>query len=138
MRSKSILFCCVFLSMISSCSQEAELPFSAGVGPNPVLPPPPKILIPTVELAEAKGWSKGETPIPAEGLAVTSYADDFDHPRWIFVLPNGDVLVAESRAPARPDDQTGIKKWFMERAMKKVGASGPNANPAACESPPMV
>ncbi len=128
MRPRSLLYGCIFLMTFSSCSHEAELPFSAGVGPNPVLPPPPKILIPTVNLAKAKGWSNGATPIPAEGLTVTSYAADFDHPRWIFVLPNGDVLVAETRAPAKPEEEKGIKSWLIKKAMKDVGASGPSAN----------
>ena len=128
MRSKSVLFGCVFLSMISSCSHDAELPFSAGVGPHPTLPPPSRVSIPTVNLAKAKGWSHGETPLAAEGLTVTSYVDDLALPRWLYVLPNGDVLVAETKAPAKPDEQTGIKNWLMKKAMKDVGASGPSAN----------
>jgi hypothetical protein len=124
----SILFGCVSLSIILGCSHEAELPFSAGVGPNPVLPPPPNELIPTVNVAKAKGWPNGATPLAAQELTVTSFAADLDHPRWIFVLPNGDVLTAESNAPPKPEDQKGIKGWMMKRAMKVAGAGGPSAN----------
>ncbi len=115
------------ITIISGCSHDAELPFSAGIGPDPVLPPPPKVLIPTVNLAPAKGWPNGGKPLAAERLTVTSYADGFDHPRWIFVLPNGDVLVAETNTPPRLDEQ-GIKGWFMKKAMKEAGAGGPSAN----------
>ena len=81
-----------------------------------------------MKLAKAKGWSNGATPIAAEGLTVASYAGNFEHPRWIFVLPNGDVLVAETRAPANPADQKGIKNWLIKKAMKDVGAGGPSPN----------
>jgi glucose/arabinose dehydrogenase len=128
MRSMSILFSCVSLLIIMGCSHEAKLPFSAGVGPNPVLPPPPNELIPTVNVAKAKGWPTGDTPLAAQGLTVASFAADLDHPRWIFVLPNGDVLIAESNAPPKPDDLKGIKGWIMKRAMKIAGAGGPSAN----------
>ncbi len=63
----------------------------------------------------------------AEGLKVTAYARDFDHPRWIFVLPNGDVLVAETKAPAKPAKEKGIKSWLVKQAMKDVGAGGSSA-----------
>ncbi len=63
----------------------------------------------------------------AEGLTVASYADGFDHPRWIFVLPDGDALVAETNTPPRPKPK-GIKSWLMRKAMKEVGAAGPSAN----------
>jgi glucose/arabinose dehydrogenase len=59
---------------------------------------------------------------------VTAYARALDHPRWLCVLPNGDVLVAETNGPARPDDNTGIKGWFTKRVMKRAGAGVPSAN----------
>lgn len=128
MRSIGILIGCVSLSIILGCSHEAELHFSAGVGPNPILPPPPNELIPTVNVAKAKGWPDGVTPMAAQGLTVASFAAELDHPRWIFVLPNGDVLIAESNAPPKPDDAQGIKGWIMKKAMKFAGAGGPSAN----------
>ncbi|KJS01190.1 MAG: sorbosone dehydrogenase [Desulfobulbaceae bacterium BRH_c16a] len=125
---KSKLFGCVVLLVIVSCSQEANLPVSAGFGPDPVLPPPPKVFLPTVNIAPAKGWPNGEHPSAAEGLTVTAFADNLDHPRWVFVLPNGDVLVAESNAPPKPEDFKGVKGWLMKKAMKVAGSGGPSAN----------
>jgi glucose/arabinose dehydrogenase len=112
---------------LSAC-ERASLPVSAGVGPDPVLPPPDETLIPTVSVAPATGWPAGATPVAAEGLTVAAFAAELDHPRWLYVLPNGDVLVAESRAPARPEDSGGIKGWVMQLLMKRAGAAGPSAD----------
>jgi glucose/arabinose dehydrogenase len=68
------------------------------------------------------------TPVAAAGLAVNAYATGLEHPRWLHVLPNGDVLVAESNAPPKPDDGKGIKGWFMKKVMKRAGAGTPSAN----------
>jgi glucose/arabinose dehydrogenase len=81
-----------------------------------------------VHVAQAKGWSGGATPQAAEGLAVRAYASGLDHPRWVYVLPNGDVLVAETNAPPKPEDGKGIKGWFMKKAQKRAGAGVPSAN----------
>ena len=114
--------------MLGACGSPATLPLSAGIGPNPELPPPKKSLIPTVNVAPAKGWHGDATPTPAAGLKVSAFATGLDHPRWLCVLPNGDVLVAETNAPARPDDATGIKGWFFKKFQKKAGAGVPSAN----------
>jgi len=97
------------------------------MGPKPTLPPPVKSLIPTVHVATARGWPEGRSPTPAEGMTVTKFASGLDHPRWLYVLPNGDVLVAESNAPPRPPAK-GIKAWFMRMFMKRAGAAVPSAN----------
>jgi glucose/arabinose dehydrogenase len=110
------------------CSGLANVPSEATVGPDPKLPPPQKSLIPTVNVAEATGWPAGTKPAAAPGLAVTAFATALDHPRWIYVLPNGDVLVAETAAPPKPDGGGGIKTWFMKKAMKKAGSAVPSAN----------
>lgn len=115
-------------AVLIACGETAKLPFSAGVGPNPTLPPPNKTLIPTVNIAPAKGWPKGDKPLAAKGMSVSAFATELDHPRWIYVLPNGDVLVAETNAPPKPQDSKGIKGWFMKRVMKKAGAGVPSAN----------
>lgn len=99
-----------------------------GYGANPELPAPEKSLIPTVNVAEAKPWAADQAPTPAKGLAVSRFACDLDHPRWLYVLPNGDVLVAETNAPERPDDGKGIKAYFQGKAMKKAGSKTPSAN----------
>ena len=99
-----------------------------GYGPAPRLPAPEKKMLPTVDIAPAKGWPVGHTPQAAPGLAVTAFAANLDHPRTLCVLPNGDVLVAETNAPARPEEGKGIKGAVMKKMMKKAGAAVPSAN----------
>ncbi|CAG9180465.1 PQQ-dependent sugar dehydrogenase [Cupriavidus pampae] len=114
--------------LAAGCGESSKLPESAGFGPSPQLPAPNKQTIPTVHVATAKGWSAGKTPVPAEGMTVTAFADKLDHPRWVYVLPNGDVLVAESNSPPKPDDDKGIKGWFSKMFMTRAGAAVPSAN----------
>ena len=92
------------------------------------MPAPNKTLIPTVQIAPAKGWPAGAKPAAATGLAVTAFATGLDHPRWLYVLPNGDVLVAETNAPPKPDDGKGIKGMVMKPVQKQAGAGVPSAN----------
>jgi len=106
----------------------ATQPGEAGFGLHPTLPPPEKKLIPTVHIASVKGWPAGVTPMTAEGTQVNAFFSGLDHPRWLYVLPNGDVLVAETNAPPKPDDAPGIKGKAMKFVMKKAGASTPSAN----------
>jgi glucose/arabinose dehydrogenase len=113
---------------LSACGEQAQLPASAGVGPNPVLPPPNETLFPMVNIAPAIGWPAGAKPTPASGLQVAAFAEDLDHPRWLYVLPNGDVLVAETNGPPRPEDSQGIRGWVMSLVMGWAGAAVPSAN----------
>ena len=126
-RSSSLVLGIAALGL-SACGEQARLPVSAGMGPNPELPPPKTSLIPTVHIAPAKGWPDGVAPTAAPGLAVTSFADGLDHPRWLHVLPNGDVLVAETNGPPRPEDARGIKGWAMKLVMGWAGAATPSAD----------
>jgi glucose/arabinose dehydrogenase len=114
--------------ILAGCAHEAQLPVSAGTGPDPELPPPPKSLIPVVNIAPARGWEAGKRPASAPGTTVTAFAEQLDHPRWIYVLPNGDVLVAESAAPPKPEGGKTLKDWFVQRMMKKAGAAVPSAD----------
>ena len=98
------------------------------MGPNPTLPPPRTSLIPVVKVARAVGWPRGATPVAAEGLRVNAFATGLDHPRWLYVLPNGDVLVAETSGPADRARQGGIRGWFMRRYFRKAGAAVPSAD----------
>jgi glucose/arabinose dehydrogenase len=118
----------VCLVVATACTDVARLPPSAAVGPDPVLPPPSVSLIPTVRIARAKGWPEGATPTAAVGTRVAAFASGLEHPRWLYVLPNGDVLVAETNAPPRPEEGKGIKAWVMKRVMKRAGAAVPSAN----------
>jgi glucose/arabinose dehydrogenase len=98
------------------------------VGSEPTLPDPDRQLIPVVQIAEATGWPDGEAPSPAAGLVVTRFASGLQHPRWLYVLPNGDVLVAETNAPERPEEFRGLKGKVMKKMMAKAGAATPSAN----------
>lgn len=113
---------------IAGCGEVSRLPIAAGTGPNPALPEPVKTLIPTLNIAPAERWSAGSKPKAAEGTVVNAFAADLDHPRWVYVLPNGDVLVAESNAPPKPDDGNGIRGWVQKQVMKRAGAVTPSAN----------
>jgi glucose/arabinose dehydrogenase len=113
---------------IAGCASTARLPVAAGTGPTPVLPPPKTSLIPTVHVVTAKGWPPNGKPMAAQGLTVTAFAQALDHPRWLYVLPNGDVLVAETNAPPRPEHGKGLKGWFFKRFQKKAGGAVPSAN----------
>ena len=114
-------------AMSAACAANAHLPEGSGIGPRPSLPSPKYTLIPTVNVVKAKGWTGGGTPI-AEGRQVVAFATALEHPRWLYVLPNGDVLVAETNAPVRPDDNKGIKGWFFKKEQKKAGGAVPSAN----------
>ncbi len=113
---------------VAACGQSAHLPVLAGTGPEPALPAPEHSLLPTVNIAPATGWRDGEKPVSAPGTQVDAFASGLEHPRWIYVLPNGDVLVAETNAPARPDDARGLKGWAMGKAMARAGAGVPSAD----------
>jgi glucose/arabinose dehydrogenase len=129
-RSRSALLSAALLMLITSagCASSAKLPASAGVGPNPTLPEPKTSLIPDINVVTAIGWPAGAAPVAAAGTAVNAFATGFQHPRWLYVLPNGDVLVAETNAPLRPKDGRGIRGWFFKRFQKKAGGAVPSAN----------
>ncbi|WP_414638367.1 PQQ-dependent sugar dehydrogenase [Azospirillum sp.] len=125
---KAALSVAAMAAALAGCGESATLPVSAGIGPSPALPPPRETMIPTVNIAPAKGWPAGAMPAAGPGLTVTAFADGLDHPRWLLVLPNGDVLVAESNAPPRPEDSKGIRGWIMKQVMSEAGAGVPSAN----------
>ena len=126
MRRAFWLSCAALL--LGACAETARLPDSATVGPDPALPEPTRSIVPTVKIAPAKGWPDGVTPKAAAGMQVSAFARDLQHPRWVYVLPNGDVLVAETNAPHRPEEGKGIKGRAMTHFMKKAGAAAPSAN----------
>jgi glucose/arabinose dehydrogenase len=123
-------------AMLSACGETAKLPFQAGVGPQPQLPEPNSSLIPTVKVSKAVGWSGANTPKAAEGFKVSALAENLDHPRWLYSLPNGDILVAESNKPPKPegakDGGPGVMAWIKRTAtgivMSRVGAEAESAN----------
>ncbi|HUH11120.1 MAG TPA: sorbosone dehydrogenase family protein, partial [Brevundimonas sp.] len=118
------------LIALAACGTESRLPESAGFGANPQLPEARPQRVPTVKIAPAVGWPEDRTPVAAPGLAVNAFATGLDHPRWLYELPNGDVLVAETNAPPKPEasDGGGIRGWFERRIMGKAGAGVASAN----------
>ena len=116
------------VAAIAGCGGMARHPVSSGIGPDPKLPPPEEALIPVVNVAEVVGWAEGQGPEPAPGLKVAAFARGLEHPRWLHVLPNGDVLVAETNKPAKQEDAPGrgIRGWIMDKLMAKAGAGVPS------------
>lgn len=119
---------CLLLFALAGCGGQATLRSGEDTGPSPVIASPSPGALPTVNIAPAKGWASGETPTAAPGLAVTAFASGLDHPRWLYVLPNGDVLVAESNAPPGKRGIGGIKGKVMGSVMKRAGSGVPSAN----------
>ena len=113
---------------LAACGGPARLPLEAGIGPAPQLPPPERALIPAIDVAKAAGWPAGRMPAAPPGLKVNAFASGLDHPRWLYVLPNGDVLVAETNGPGTDPGPPGIKGIFFKKFKKKAGSSVPSAN----------
>jgi len=113
---------------LAACQQQETATAEQTYGPKPTLPAPEKSLIPTVNVAKAVGWSTGGKPIAAAGLAVNAFATGLDHPRTLYLLPNGDVLVTETNAPPRPEEEKGIKGWITRLVMGRAGAATESAN----------
>jgi len=114
--------------LATGCGASARLSVADGTGARPIIPAPRTSLIPTINVATAKPWGTNQSPVAVEGTTVTAFARRLEHPRWLFTLPNGDVLVAETNAPHRPDDARGIRGWFFKRYQKKAGGAVPSAN----------
>ena len=113
---------------LAGCNESSPTAVEQTFGPSPTLPAPQSSMLPTVNIAKAVGWPSGGKPVAANGMAVNAFATGLDHPRTVYVLPNGDVLVAESNAPPKPDDGKGIKGWVMKMVMGRAGAGVPSAN----------
>jgi glucose/arabinose dehydrogenase len=112
---------------LAGCIDNAP-PVDKGYGANPQLPAPDSSLLPTVNIAPAVGWDEGGLPLAAEHLRVNAFATGLDHPRWLYALPNGDILVAETNAPDRPEDREGLRGWIMTKVMQRAGAAVASAN----------
>jgi glucose/arabinose dehydrogenase len=123
----SLLSIAIAAMVASACAPSAKLTTAQTSGPTPVIPAPDKGLLPTVKVAPATGWPAGAMPTAAQGLQVQAFAAGLVHPRWLYVLPNGDVLVAETNGP-KTEDSTGnpIRDVFMKQAFEKAGAAVPS------------
>ncbi|PZP26392.1 PQQ-dependent sugar dehydrogenase [Pseudomonas kuykendallii] len=108
--------------------EKATLPIADSYGPQPRLPEPASSLLPTVNIAKARGWADGQTPVAAQGLQVQAFAQGLEHPRTLLVLPDGDILVTETDAPPKPDDGNGVKAWLTKKGMQRAGSGLGSAN----------
>lgn len=126
MRKPQLVFIIALAGGLAACGETSSLQVSDGTGPSPKLPEPNKTLIPTVNIAPAIGWPEGKKPVAAAGTQVAAFAEGLEHPRWLYVLPNGDVLVAETNAPAKSDGS--IRGWIMGKVMGRAGAGVPSPN----------
>ncbi len=109
----------------------ADLSVEEVAGKDPVLQEAAAESFPTVQIAEPVGWKPGETPTAAEGLEVARFAEGLDHPRTLYTLPNGDVLVSLTRAPKVESEggvMDAIKGWIADRLLSKAGATGASPN----------
>jgi glucose/arabinose dehydrogenase len=113
---------------LAACDEPETTAAEQTFGPSPTLPAPKSGWIPTINIATATGWPTGSKPTAAKGMAVNAFAAGLDHPRTLHVLPNGDVLVAETNAPPKPDDGGGLKGWITKLVMSRAGAHTPSAN----------
>lgn len=127
---KFVLAACVaaLTLPLAACNEQATVASGKDFGPSPKLVEPNKTLIPTINVAKATAWPAGGKPTAASGMAVTAFATGLDHPRTLYVLPNGDVLVAETNAPPKPEDGKGIRGWAQSFFQKRAGAVTPSAN----------
>ncbi|HEY9216709.1 MAG TPA: sorbosone dehydrogenase family protein [Phenylobacterium sp.] len=119
MRKRALGSLAVVLALAACASAGSKDPF-VGFGPNPVLPKPQKALLPTLNAPKAVGWTQGQAPKAPPGFVVTPFAAGLAHPRWIYVLPNGDVLVAQSSS--EPHKPKGFRDWIAQRVQKNAGA----------------
>ena len=113
---------------LAACGQtEDGLDPRQQIGPNPLLPEPKNYLFPPMNVPEIVGWKAGEAPAAPAGLQVRAYARDLNHPRQLFLLPNGDVLVVEAQGPGMAH-ATRPKARIMQYFWSKGGSSAGPSN----------
>jgi glucose/arabinose dehydrogenase len=113
------------LLALSACGP-ATAPPSTQYGANPILPAPHQYVLPPTRIATPVGWGRTETPTAAAGLEVAAFATGFEHPRQVYTLPNGDVLVVETNGPAAPVNRP--KDWLFGFFQNRAGSSAPGGN----------
>jgi glucose/arabinose dehydrogenase len=122
--------------MLSGCGEASKLAPEGDVGPSPELLAPAITLLPTVHIAPAVGWSDEAGPTAPPGFTVRALARGLEHPRLVYTLPNGDVLVIESNRPPAPEGSHDGGDGLIARIRAKVsdalqaraGAGVPSAN----------
>ena len=123
MNMKPLLLSTLSALVMSACGESAKHDISTGMGAQPTLPEPVKTLIPTVHVAAVVGWNNANKPNAAPGLKVSAFAAGLEHPRWLYELPNGDILVAETNFEMQGLEGS-IKGWFAKYFLTKAGATG--------------
>ncbi len=121
-----VILAIAIMYLILTRGQDAKLSVDAVTGPKPTIATENSEFIPNVDVAPVDRWRDGAKPAAGAGLAVNEFAAGLDHPRWMTVLPNGDVLVAETNSPPRP--VKGIADWVMGKLLGRAGAGVPSAN----------
>lgn len=114
--SRAALVVGALSALLAGCGSDANFDVSSQIGPDPKIPPPETPLVASVNVAPVVGWAPGQLPSVPDGLKVSAYASDLVNPRTVHTLPNGDVIVVQSRAPSgkpieRPKDI--IRNWIM-------------------------
>lgn len=122
----------LFAAVAAVAAVASTLPESAGYGPHPQLPPAQPQKIPTIKIAPMRPWTGAATPQAAAGFAVNEFARNLAHPRMLYTLPNGDVLVAETDTPEKPEDYKGVKGTVMKFEQRRAGAGHGSANRLTC------
>lgn len=130
LRHAALASTAVLMLAITGCSDETEIfDISSQIGPDPALPEPSQSLLPDLKVAEVVGWADNETPAVIDGFTISAYAKDLANPRTVHTLPNGDVLVVQSKAPPgkpveRPKDV--IRGFIMSIASGGGGGKPTN------------
>lgn len=121
-RAAAFAAVCAVALVLSGCDDD-NFDVSSQIGPNPVLPQPHQYLLPPMHLSSVRGWHQGEKPTVAAGLKIEALASGLEHPRSVYVLPNGDVLIVESKAPPAPPISRP-KDLVMQWMEKQTTSSG--------------
>ena len=115
------------VASVSGCVQKAKLDTSQQAGSNPPLPAAQNFLKPPMQVAKYVGWQNGEMPKVADGLKIERIASGLQHPRQVYSLPNGDILVAESNSP-EAEPITSPKQLIAGLVTSRSGKSAKGAN----------
>ncbi len=105
---------------LAACAVGPSNSLDTGLGASPAIPAPESSLIPMVNIAPVRTRPPGFMPSAPAGFTVTQFASGLAHPRWLYTLPNGDVLVAESDAPKEHDKGSGLFGWIRRQVMKRA------------------
>jgi len=122
---RTVLVLAFGVVLLAGCSAGSEEPF-VGFGADPNILAPENDLLPRVNPAKAVGWPQGAAPVAPAGFVVTRFAGDLSHPRWLLVLPNGDVLVSEASSEPKPPE--GLMDRIAQRVQAYAGALKPSPN----------